>query len=625
MFLATKMWIDTLINKYASVAESIPKDIGNQVLIQSNLMMTKKGISMYLLIEEWSEETDYSFTSACIDFVKSQVPNVEVNFIYKCFPKQINLKSPEVEANIELWERVLNQDMKDQKEFMIKRAARCMATVDVIKSGARLMDVQTVIEVRGMNYKDTYRAYKVLRTYLQAQDIEFIKLDTDLKRFVPYIKLVNDTKQKVQNEVPKALFSTNTLSKILPTVQGINNDNGVYLGQDILNYSPYYIDFSGDRAKNMYILGESGSGKTFATLYLLTMAALKDFNISVSDIKGDEFTGLIQSIGGKIISLKVVDDTFVNIWRLDKDKASEPDYFKRMQLYNEHLLQYVIGPSESEEVACNSFIAEFMRILYLRLGVTENPNTWGRTQDLHPHQFYDYLVDFISDDIRKKYKELVTKAEQGFREFMSPKGSMAYIFNRELDYSEIIKSKFISFDFGLLATATSVNNVTAKNIKNLFHNIINDDFIVYKNKYYPDTKTIIVEEESQLVSKEILKQYAFNFTIRRAQKCINILLGNSMRALLEVEEAKAIFDNINIMMIGRISADNKQMVKRYFDLDDKAINCLQAISNNKRTDTSYFYIKDNSKLSIDTIINPKVAPKYVKTCRIFNKELNKQE
>lgn len=622
MFLATKMWIDTLINKYASVSESIPRDIGNQVLMQSNLFMTKKGISMYIIVNEWSEETDYSFTSACIDFVKSQVPNVEINFIYKCYPKTVNIKSPEVEANIELWSRVLNRELKDQKEFMIKRAARCMATVDVIKSGARLLDVQTIIEVRGMTYKDTYRAHKVLRTYLQAQDIEFTKLDTDLKRYIPFIKLVNDSKQKVEKEVPKALFSTNTLSKILPTVQGINNDNGVYMGQDILNYSPYYIDFTGDRAKNMYILGESGSGKTFAALYMLTMAALKDYNISVSDIKGDEFTGLINSIGGKIVSLRVVDDTFVNIWRLDRDKADEPEYFRRMQLYNEQFLRYIMDPTPEEEVSCNSFIATFMRMIYLRLGVTKNPNTWGRTVNLHPHQFYDYLIEFMSDDIRTKYKDLAKKAEQNFKEFLSPKGSMSYLFTRELDYSEIVKSKYISFDFGMLASGLNVDNKVAANIKNLFHNIINDDFIVYKNKYFPKTKTIIIEEESQLVSKEVLRQYAFNFTIRRAQKCINVLLGNSMRALLEVEEAKAIFDNINIVMIGKISEDNKQMVKRYFDLNDKAIDCLKAISNNKATDTSYFYIRDNSKESIDTIINPRVSPKYVKTCKIFNKELN---
>lgn len=606
------MWATTLINKYLGNKNSIPGDIGNRALIQSNMIISKYGISMYVEIQEWSNETEKGFTSSLTEYLKSQIPGVEINFIYKPTKRFVDVESAQVKANIKLWKDSMDKKLTKTTE----RYARCLYTVDEIKEGAKTLDLQTVIEIRGKDYKDVYRGIKCVTMYLGSRGIKFKKVDSNLRRLIPFIKLASGFSK---DEPTKTLHSTRTFAEVLPTVQGSNSERGVYIGQDILQETYYYLDLEGGRAKNIYILGETGSGKTVLAQLLCTMAATKGMKLSISDIKGNEFSGLINSLGGSVVSLRTTDNTFVDVWELDPLRNIESDYLVKMSLYRKTLLKYIINPDENEITACNAFISEYLNALNVKLGVTGNPTTWHKTKAINAEHLYNSFVEFLSESVREVYGNIALKAEVNFREFFSPRGSMSYLFEKKLDYTRVLESNYVSFDFGILKSASKAQEETARKIKQLYHEIINNDFIVQKNRESND-KIVIIEEESQLVDTEILKQYALNFTVRRAQNCINVLLGNSMRALLNTKESASIFDNINIILVGKVKSDTIEDVRTKFDVDERGCQFLEAIKNTRDDSTAYFYVRDMSEEAIDTIVCPRIPQSYFKTCRIFRKE-----
>ena len=614
MFDATKMWIDTLLNMFTSEVSSIPRDIGNDMLVTSSMLVTRAGVRLFIIPEEWSDEVDRGFCSSLVDFVKSNVDNVEVSVKFVTKRTRVDLRDPTIESNIMLWERYLSKKIKN--EARVRRVSRLLMAVEELKTGVNTYNVQTIIEVRGKSYRNAYRAFKSVCQYLDSTGTDYWKINNSLSQYLPFIMKTFVSKTKVADEVPRCLFTTKTLSHSMGIIQGVNAENGLLLGMDVLNKSPYYIDDSGRGAKNIFLYGNSGSGKTVTAIMMCVSAILNGRNLTISDVKGNEFTGLTKAFGGEIVSLRVTDDTFINVFKLDESKAKDKEYYRKMCLYQKKFLTTVINAPLSEEDNANAFVAEFLNSINIQEAITENPSTWRKSRNIRVKELYERVCNFISDDVERAFgTSLITRVKNQFKSHFSSKGDLSYLYDVELDYSTVIDNSLICFDFGLLKSAR-VKYEAVINLKFFMHDIINDDFIARKFEQDRDNKTLIVEEESQIVPERVIETYKENFTIRRAQGCNNLLLGNSIGALKNRVAGQAIIDNTNILILGKSNPNSVDTLMKEFDLDSDDHVKLKSICNDK-TENHYFLVKDFSKKSIKTIVDVKIPEDVMTNSDLF--------
>jgi hypothetical protein len=395
---------------------------------------------------------------------------------------------------------------------------------------------------------------------------------------------------KKTHALPWLAFSSQTLAESLPVTQGMNADRGVFIGINRNNKAPYFIDFQRfSGGKNIYVISRTGAGKTFLALnWLLTFFA-QGYCLCVMDLKGNEFTAITRACGGKIISMRQDAAMFVNTFKMSPDKAGGgPDaYFRENLGVSKRMLSVLCDFTEEERIYGEAFIEEFLRFVYIQRGVSAgNVNTWSRTRDLTPYTVYGLFRSYISNDIKATYGRLLDKISMAFDIYLSPQGSGSGIFRNEYVMEDILDSNVICFDYGML-NANRITDVVLFRLKILFMTLINDEFIRHKKKQ--KLWTVKVLEESQIADSFLLRVYKEELTLRRAQNQVTILIGNSVSALRDSPEGKAIFENITMLAIGRVSKSSRETLVSEFDLEDES-ETLKKICNSPAYEHTFLFV-----------------------------------
>ena len=103
----------------------------------------------------------------------------------------------------------------------------------------------------------------------------------------------------------KRTLTTESLSVFMPfKVQEIQDTQGIYYGKNIISKNMILIDRKTLQNGNSFILGVSGSGKSFAAKQEITSIALRDKNADIIVIDPEaEYKPLIQALGGEVIKI----------------------------------------------------------------------------------------------------------------------------------------------------------------------------------------------------------------------------------------------------------------------------------------------------------------------------------
>ena len=587
-FLATRMWINTAISALWPDKGLIPKDIGDRLFIGNNVVITKNGLRGYIQIEEWSEKTPLSVTTRLTKYVKGKVPEVRVDAEMRCVPYTPDLTDPAVKAQEKMWERGLSDDSTPDR--IKNRFARLLYSLERMRAGEELFKVVTTFTFIAQNYTVLKRAVKIALGFLHEREIECTHVKTGVHLLFPFIALFMNREPRKTYALPWLVFSSQTLAESLPVTQGMNSDRGVFLGIDRNNKAPYFLDFqSFSGGKNIYIVSKTGAGKTFLALnWLLTFFA-QGYCLCVMDLKGNEFTTITKACGGKIVSMRPDAAMYVNTFKMSPNKAEgNPEvYFKEHLGISKRMLSIICDFTDEEKIYGEAFIEEFLRFVYIQRGVSAgNVNTWARTRDLTPYMVYSLFKSYISNDIKATYGRLLDKISMAFDIYLSPQGSGSGIFRNEYVLDDILDSKVICFDYGML-NSNRITDVVLFRLKILFMMLINDEFIRHKKKQ--KLWTVKVLEESQIADSFLLRVYKEELTLRRAQNQVTILIGNSVAALRDSQEAKAIFENITMLAIGRVSKSSRDILVPEFGLEDEA-ETLTKICNNPAYEHTFLFI-----------------------------------
>jgi len=119
----------------------------------------------------------------------------------------------------------------------------------------------------------------------------------------------------------KRTLTTESLAVFMPfKVQEIQDTQGVYYGKNVISKNMILIDRKQLQNGNSFILGVSGSGKSFTAKQEITSIALreKDADIIVIDPEA-EYKPLIKELGGEVIKISATSDNHINALDMNKN------------------------------------------------------------------------------------------------------------------------------------------------------------------------------------------------------------------------------------------------------------------------------------------------------------------
>lgn len=615
-FLRTRMWVSTLISTVFNDRGTIPPNIGNNILVTNNLYVTKNALSAVIMVGEFSDDTVVGFCSDLINTVKSQVSDVTVDISIKNQPYWIDTKQSGMGSRVHTWESIMNNPLTNEKSA--RRAARQLYTLQVAESGEPMYRSRVYVTVRAQEGRTLNRGVKAVTDYLNTCAI-YRRIKNNLKEHLDFMCMISDKSSKFMKNVSWMVTSQQVLAEMFPQAQGLNDSDGTLMGLTHENNAPYWINFRKTaNAKNIYVVSKSGFGKTFWTLVPILDGYADGYNVCIMDIKGTEFAAFTKACGGIVLSMRPDDTHFINTFVMDKEAVEDGNYnvyyHKQIRLSKKKMIT-MCQFTDTESSRGESLIDEFLTTFYRNEGVSsENPNTWIRTKQFHPYDVYDAFDNFVSREIKEKYGDIAISALARMRVYMHRKGNSSHIYQEAYSYRDVLQTKVLTFDFGILEDSASNVDPVVFQLRVMDMEIINDEFVSYKKRHGEWTMKVL--EESQVCSDYLLEVYVREMTLRRAQNQVTFLLGNSISALQSKSIAKPLLDSINILVCGVLNDSSQKYLVDEYDLGENNKKKLESIAE----DTRYmhtFLLVNRMQQDATTALIKAYVPEKVRDGKLF--------
>lgn len=567
-FAWVHMWITYVASMLMKDQRRIPDNIGNKILITNTMYVTARYMSVILQVIDLGDIAPITYIGELIRELRSRGNTAIVDFSFKNTKYEYKPDDSGLKSRISVWERtVANPAIIGRRR---SNAERCLYTVEQAASGKQLKQTRLYITIRAKDV-DTLDDAEIIidrffGTYHGTYDNHYARVKQDLQ----YTSILGDVNEDLKGTV--AIMTSNTvMSQMVANCGSYNDYVGYYIGQNIANGSPYYIDFSKVTvARNMYVVAPSGVGKTVLAINIMQSAFEHNAAVCAMDIKGNEYREFIRITGGYIVSLRPNSYEYINTFAMhpeDCTAAEAEQYFTSRFNFSKQQIIILSGISDRQQLlSLEALLDEFLTAYYVFYGVERrNRNSWYATSELTPFDVYDKLITFLTPDKMKQYnmpKTVLTTLGM----YMDRNGSKSYVFASEFDFTSILAAPTISFDFGILTNMTiSDIDVDLFRLKLLYMSKLNADFTTVKFNH--GIRTLKILEESQIVNNDILHIYAQEYTLSRARKQDTLLLGNSVQALIDNPESKSIVENTTCLFVGPLNTSARNVLIKEFSLD----------------------------------------------------------
>lgn len=607
-FVWAKMWISYLVSLTMKDRGKIPDNIGDRILITNNMYITKLYMSTIIQVYELGANTPITLVTILNQGLRERGNKAILDITCKNSNYTFDPKKSGLESRIKMWENNLESDIITRR--MRERSARCLYTVEIAKSGKQLKHTRMYITVRAKDITTLNTAEKIIFDMLGSMGCTYLPAHGSIRQQLEYISMFGGRNEDLKGTVP-VMTSNQVLSQIAPNCGSPNDKKGIYVGQNVLNGSPYYIDFSEITvARNMYCVAPSGVGKTVLAINMAQSAYENGSACVFMDIKGNEYTNFINATNGYIVSLRPMSIEYINSFVMHKEDTTQEyaeAYFKNRVNFSKQQMIILSGVKDRETLLeLEELLDEFLDTLYISVGaIPTNMNSWTATENLTPYDVFDRFTRYLTPQKRAQYN--IHKSVIGtLRMYMDITGSKSYVFKREFDYAKILASDTVSFDFGILSdTSMSDIDIDLFRLKFLYMSKLNGDFTT--RKYAEGKRTFKVLEESQVVSDDIMKMYVQEYTLRRSQNQDTLLLGNSVQALQDSNVAKPLIENTRGLFVGELTQDARKIVVEQFGLQHLEDH-IKVPGSSNRYKNCFVFINNMQKKHLYPIIQVEIEP-----------------
>lgn len=595
-FETIRMWVYYLGSMIAKDRGTIPNNIGNKILITSNMYITKLYLSSIIQITSAGLNVPITTVQELTRYLRDKKCNAVVDATFKRQRMTLSVNDSGLTSRKRTWENTMDKDYITDKQK--EMSARCLYTTEALENGTELCYTRVYITLRAKSGSELKRAENLAGKFLAGSSIFYLPITSNVKETLQYMSILSDKYTSDVKDAKALVTSDLTLAQMLPNTGAYNGSKGLWAGVNILNNSHYNIDFESITiARNVYLIAPSGVGKTVLSNNMISSALEKsNWRACAMDIKGNELSNLCLAVNGLILDLTPKSREYINSFKMVADYVEydeSQEYFKdNFNLSKETMILLGNLDTSAEFNEANALIERFLNNVYNSIGVVpDNKNTWYRTDNLGAYEIYDLFVEFMTPPMMAEYSLCGKKLIDNLKSYMYRNGSKSYVFMKEFDMARVYSSKMVVFNFGMLMYGTDSTRIDAPlfRLKFSYSQRINSAYVAYN--YTNKFETLKVLEESQIVPSDVLKKYVEEFTLRRAQRQTTLLLGNSIQALLDNEISKPLIENTRALFIGDLPKEAREKVIEAFDIQHLRDLIMKVGSTEEYYNSFVFYNK----------------------------------
>ena len=347
-------------------------------------------------------------------------------------------------------------------------------------------------------------------------------------------------------------FPTTTLAATFPFLSpSSSSKSGILFAHEESTLNPIFIDFNSMSNKHFFVIGISGSGKSYASKYLIMQALFsEDVKVHILDPNA-EYNQLCNSLGGANIELSRDSENCINVF----DLAGEDFGSKLLSLLSVFDI-LTGGLSEAQKGVLNNVLPK----VYARKGIyADDPTTWI----LEPPIFSDMYAELW--DTLKSYSARTGKSSQDIRR------SIEVLLNRVGMYT---KNGF----FGFLDRPTKISldkqlmNFDLSNLPSSVKPLVMFsvmDFISRQIRKDMKPKMLLIDEGWALLRSKEAESYLLDFikTSRKYGASIGFVT-QEIEDLLKSEGGRSVLNMTSTKILMRQNSTNMDQISRLLKLNE---------------------------------------------------------
>lgn len=225
-----------------------------------------------------------------------------------------------IETNITNWQRKQNANnnfsaiIPYDMEFQREQSKEFLDDL-IIRNQKMFLSVLTMVhtaETKEQLDNDTEALLTIARKNLcQFSVLKFQQLD-GLNTALPF---------GVRKIDVLRTLTTESLAVFMPfRVQEIRHNNGIYYGQNVISKNMIIADRKKLLNGNSFILGVSGSGKSFTAKQEIITTMLRDKNADIILLDPEnEYGQLVQALGGEVIKISATSNNHINAMDMNSE------------------------------------------------------------------------------------------------------------------------------------------------------------------------------------------------------------------------------------------------------------------------------------------------------------------
>ncbi|MBI5227838.1 ATP-binding protein [Candidatus Micrarchaeota archaeon] len=358
-------------------------------------------------------------------------------------------------------------------------------------------------------------------------------------------------------------FPTYPLAATFPFLSSSDSDKkGILFAHEEETLNPIFIDFGTMSNKHFFILGISGSGKSYTAKYLMLQILFAEATkIFILDPNA-EYKEICKKFGGENIELSRVSKSMINVF----DLAGQDLGSKLLTLVS--IFDIIVGGlSESQKGVLNRVLPR----VYEQKGIFRNdPETWKREPPTFS-EMYGVLGSQLKDLEKADKKQLSsdTRSVQVLinRIGMYCRNGFFGFMDRQTDID--LRNKFLNFDLSELPHA----------VKPLMMFLVLD-FIKREIEKDKNAKVLLIDEGWALLRSKEAEEYLLNLikTSRKFNASIGFIT-QEIEDLLGREGGKSILNQTSVKILMKQSTSNIDLISGVLKLNrnekDYLIKCTK--------------------------------------------------
>ena len=591
------LWQKYILDKLRANSSLYPKLRDYNFYASINATMSGKSrISFYYTIDGYPAEVPIDFR----DNIRKEVrEGVRISFISAFEPTIIDWNSAQMKSKLRVWQSI-DEETEEVNNYNYFKFIKSIDSLErrrdslvyladaELRRKRNLFKYRTFMIISGLRGENFDKTVQEVLSYCKTIGLKITRVDSSLPSFLsafsPFSFTLNGD---IMRQVGNNTIPDEQIARLSTYTQGKIGRNGIMFGTDIFSDFPVYkqIKKRDTDAENILITAETGGGKSFfAKALMLQLLALDDFNGTINDIEGSEYTPLAGFVANndKVIILNMAEgqgcyyDPFEVV--MTGVESLDSGLFSLCKSFTNAYFRVLVGDNLlSTNDWAQKIVNNAISLAYTDLGVIEDePETWPNTHGYDLFYVYSKFKALYEEcialqgrseedlELHERYKlnagyrdtldKVVAKLSEYFEPFENG-GIRADVFREKVNLSEIVDAKLLVNSFGMEGRSADTVDMTQMTLAqlsaaNISH--IRSIFSKAAGKF-----NFKVWEEFQRWGQFPGSATTIKTAITGGRKLgdVNFIITNNVKELLD-DDKFAIFDNITSFAIGAIASDS---------------------------------------------------------------------